>query len=334
MKNNPTIRQFTICFSKKKLNFFFLFGFFQIVTILSANPPTPSFYLDEHTTPSGWIFNVYSLFSYYHYNSQPGNLEISFPYSLNTRTFPSVTTNKVFTAQSNDLVRKGKWVYPSVGIEVGKENFTVEAQLGFYLHNWSDNLYGGINYRFILKKYHADPNPYVFGASQFPSKKMTRNASCFPVKISIGIFYYQPLWKLGTIDIGDNQFKAIGYTMQSLDSSTIGSSGKVTVYFHQNIVALKPSFSIGYSPDGNRFDFSLVISPLINLSEIGGLRFYQTNTGLVDWAPRNGIDPQAVIPLNTFGLNAKFNGEQISSSPFHLKATMFTLKVGVRFVKS
>ena len=298
-----------------------------------ATPPLHQFYRNPNAEPSGWILNVYSVFSYYRYAPQPGNFSVSFPYVLNTRTSPSVATTKTFSATTPDLIGKGKWVYPSIGIEAGKENFTVEAQLGMYLQYWSDNIYGGINYRFILKRFHRNPDMLRLGTTTIPGKKRIRRAANFPVKISAGIFYYQPIWKLGNIDIGDNQIKTLGYTMQALDSSNVPGSGNVIVYFHQNILAFKPSFSIGFSPPDNRIEICFSVSPIINLSEIGGLRFYLNNTGNVDWVPRNGIDPQAVIPLNTFGLNATFNGERQNTSPFHLKATMFTLKVGFRIVK-
>lgn len=318
---------------KRSFAFRFLLLFLAQPFLLSAHPPTAYFYRDANSAPSGWVFNVYSIFSYYRYTPQPGDFSVSFPYVLNTRDSPSVATTKTFRAQSADLVGNGKWVYPSIGIEAGKENFTVEAQLGLYLRYWSDNLYGGINYRFILKKFHRNPDLLTLASTTLPGKNRMRRAASFPVKISAGIFYYQPIWKLGNIDIGDNQIKALGQTMQSLDSSNVGSSGNVTVYFHQNILAFKPSFSIGFSPPDNRLDICLSVSPIISLSEIGGLRFYLNNSGNVDWAPRNGIDPEAVIPLNTFGLNATFNGEKQEHSPFRLKGTIFTLKVGIRIVK-
>jgi hypothetical protein len=303
--------------------------FFIFTNTISAQ----NFYRDTDYEPPGWIFTIYSSFSHYKYNPQPGELSVKFPYTLTSRDFPNASTSHTFSAQSNDLIGKGKWVYPSIGLEAGRGNLSVEGQLGMYLKNWSDNLYGGINYRFILRKYHREPKQIPLGTISFPTKNTIRGAASFPVKISCGIFYYQPLWKLGTIDIGDQQFKALGYTMQSLDSNAIGSSGLVTVYFHQNILAFAPSFSIGFCPPSNRLFLDFAISPMFNISEIGGLRFYQTNTGLVDWAPINGIDPEAVIPLNTFGLDATFNGEKINSTPFHLQAVMFSFKLGIRIVK-
>jgi hypothetical protein len=305
-----------------------LFLLFFTNTILAQH-----YYRDADYEPPGWIFTIFSSFSYYKYTPQPGTVSVKFPYTVTSRDFPNTVTSHNFSAQSTDLIGTGKWVYPSFGLEAGKGNLSVEGQLGMYLKNWSDNLYGGINYRFILKKYHREPKQIPFGTLSFPGKKTIHGVSSFPVKISCGIFYYQPLWKLGTIDIGDQQFKALGYTMQSLDSNSIGSSGLVTVYFHQNILAFEPSFSIGFSPPSNRLCLSFAISPMFNISEIGGLRFYQTNTGLVDWAPRNGIDPEAVIPLSTFGLDATFNGEKLRSTPFHLQAVMYSFKLGIRIVK-
>ena len=313
------------------LSFLFVSLFVLAGNISAAQPH--SFYRDNTYEPPGWIFNIYSVFSYYKFSPQPGNLSVKFPYTITPRLSPYTPTSHTFSAQSNDLIGSGKWVYPSLGIEAGKGCFTVEGQIGMYLHNWSDNLYGGINYRFVFKKYHRAPKQIPLGSISIPGERAVRNASSFPVKISCGIFYYQPVWTLGTIDIGDQQFKALGYTMQSLDSNNVGDNGLVTVYFHQNILAFKPSFSIGFSPPDNRLDLCFVISPMFNISEIGGLRFYQTNSGLVDWAPRNGIDPEAVIPLNTFGLDATFNGEELNSTPFHLQTVMYTFKLGIRLVK-
>ncbi|MDQ3108997.1 MAG: hypothetical protein M3R17_03795 [Bacteroidota bacterium] len=299
----------------------------------SAIPPRHSFYYDNNSTaPEGWIFNIWAVNSYSHYKSQPGNLRISFPYTLTSPVSP-VAVNRVFSSETNDLIKQGKLANFALGLEVGKENFSVEAHMGLYFHHWSDNLYGGINYRFILKKIHASPEKLTLASMTLPGKRAMRNAATFPVKLSLGIYYFQPLWKLGAIDLGNNEFNALGYTMQSLDSNTSRNSGNVTVFFHQNIVALKPAISIGYEPENLRLIFNFTASPMIILSEIGGLRFYMNNTGVVDWVPRNGIDPAAVIPLNTFGLDATFNGEKVTSTPFHLKATMYTFKVGFRIVK-
>lgn len=333
VSHSITENSLTLLFWKRKNILLFLLLILSPSFFLFAHPPQNNFYRNENSAPSGWVFNAYSIFSYYRYASQPGDFSVSFPYTLNTRNFPSVVTAKTFSAQSSDLIGNGKWVYPSIGFEAGKENFTVEAQLGLYLKYWSDNLYGGINYRFILKRFHRNPDMLTLASTTLPGKNRMRRAASFPVKISAGIFYYQPIWKLGNIGIADNQFKALGQTMQSLDSSNVPGSGNVTVYFHQNIIAFQPSFSIGFSPPDNRLDICLRISPIINLSETGGLRFYLNNSGSVEWAPRNGIDPEAVIPLNTFGLNATFNGEKQEHSPFRLKGTLFTLKVGFRFVK-
>lgn len=133
--------------------------------------------------------------------------------------------------------------------------------------------------------------------------------------------------KKGTT-IADHPFLVL--RVQSLDSTNICDAGNITVFFHQNIVALKPAISIGFEPARVRVIFNFTASPLIILSEVGGLRFYMTNSGNVDWAPGNGIDPDAVIPLDKFGMNATFNEEHLRNSPFQLKDWMFTLKVGVR----
>jgi hypothetical protein len=313
----------------------FLSGLLFLNTTLSAKRPQNRFYLDDKGIPRGWIFNAYFISSFLHYPSQKGTLDIKFPYTLSERVNfgPVTTTNAVFHSTSDDLIGRTKWVYPTVGIEIGKENFSVDAQLGWYIHYWSDNLYGGINYRFILKRFHTSPDRMVLGTMTFPGEKLMRSAATFPVKISCGLFYYQPIWKLGTIDVGSKQFDGLGYTMQKLDSSNAPGDGTLTVYFHQNILALKPAFSIGYAPENNRLDVSFTVSPLIILSEAGGLRFYLNNNGNVDWVPRDGIDLNSVIPLNTYGLNATYKGESLSSTPFKLKGWMFTLKLGFRIVE-
>ncbi len=309
----------------------FLYGLLFLSIPISATPPR-HYYRDDNGIPQGWVLNIFSVFSYLHYAPQPGLLDIKFPYKLSQRINfgPITTTNENFSSQNNDLIGKGKWVYPSVGLEIGKENFSVEAQMGWYIHYWSDNIYGGINYRFILKKIHASPNKITLGSVNFPGKKSMRGASSIPIKLSLGLFYYQPIWTLGNIDVGDKQFQGLGYTMQSLDSGNTAGSGNITVYYHQNILALKPSFSIGYRPENNRLDVSFTASLLIILSEVGGLRFYLNNNGNVDWVPRDGIDLQAVIPFDTPTLNATYKGEQLSSTPFRMKGWMYTLKIGIR----
>jgi len=289
-------------------------------------------YYEEEENPNGWLLSAFSSFSYVNYLPQPGTLSIQFPYKLTTRDATPVTTTHTFSSQETDLIGTGKWVYPSVGIEVGKGPISIEARMGWYIHYWSDNLYGGINYRFILHRARKSPNRLDLAGVSLPGKTFVRGAASFPVKITAGLFYYQPIWTLGAIEAGDQECKALGYTMQGLDSSSLGNSGVITVYYHQNILAFQPSFSIGYRPSSNRLDVSFSVSPMINISEVGGLRFYLNNSGNVDWVPRNGIDLDAVIPLNTFGLNATFNGEELQQTPFHLKGVMYTLKIGIRII--
>jgi hypothetical protein len=292
---------------------------------LEAAPP-----YRNNTAPSGWVFNLFSAFSYVNYFPQPGTLAVSFPYSLTARNSPLATTH-TFSSERVNLTGTGKWVYPGLGLEIGKENFTVEARMGLYRQNWSDHLYGGLSYRFILRKAHSDPERLALGSVILPGKNFMRGAASFPVKISAGLFYYQPIWSLGTIDIGSDQFRALGHTMQSLDSANRGSTGNVTVYFHQNILAFTPTFSLGFQPDGFPLYVNFSVAPLITLSEAGGLRFYLRNSDNVEWAPENGINLESLIPLNSAGMDATFNGEELNASPFHLKGVMYTLRVGIKF---
>ncbi len=299
------------------------------VVSLRAAPPLPSFY-SSSSAPSGWVVNIFSSFGYVNYFPQPGTLRVSFPYLLTPRNGPVATTH-TFSSENINLTGTGKWVYPGFGLEVGKENFTVEARMGIYLKQWSDHLYSGFSYRFILRKAHSNPDRLSLGTVVLPGKKLMRGAASFPVKISAGLFYYQPIWRLGTIDVGSDQFRALGHTMQSLDSAVVGSTGKVSVYFHQNILAFTPTFSLGYEPEGFPLFLNFSVAPLITLKEAGGLRFYLRNSGSVEWAPENGIDLDAVIPLTSAGMDATFNGEEVSATPFHLKGVMYTLRVGLHF---
>jgi hypothetical protein len=286
------------------------------------------FYSDDNSdAPGGWVCTISSIFSYVNYLPQPGTLSVAFPYKLTDNAH--VATTRQFSSTMDNVVGTGKWVYPSVGLEVGKENFTIEAQMGWYIHYWSDNLYGGINYRFILKKAHRSPNQFYLGSTCLPGKKFMSGVSEFPIKITAGFFYWQPIWNLGTIDIGDKQFDALNYTMNSFDSIGHGNSGVITVYYHQNVLAFKPAFSIGYKPNF-RVELQFSISPLIMISEVGGLRFYMNNQGNVDWVPRDGISLNSVIPLNSYGLNSTFNGEQLSSTPYRLRGVMYSFKLGIR----
>lgn len=290
----------------------------------------PAYYNYDHT-PEGWFISAYGVFNYANYNPQPGTLSVKFPYILTDRnTNTSATMN--FTSVKTNLVGTGKWVNPGIGLEIGKDNFSVEGGMGLYIRNWSDYLYFGMNYRFILYRVHRQKEKYVFASTSFPGENGERLMADFPVKISCGIFYWQPVWDLGDISISDKQFYALGHIMQDRDSLVTGSSGTVHVLFHQNYIALTPNLNIGYRPQNGRIDFSFRISPLITIAERGGLRFYMTNSGSVEWAPTNGINLDAIIPMNSLGLDASFNGSEIQSSPFRLRGIMYTLRVGIRLI--
>lgn len=288
-------------------------------------------YSYNNSAPQGWVVSAYSIFSYVDYREQPGNLFVKFPYILTNRSTGTASTS-IFTATSPNLVRSGKWVYPGIGLELGKENFSVEAAMGLYLRQWSDHLYFGVNYRFILNKIHANPERYTFGATSFPGKRGAGRMGDFPIKISCGFFYWQPIWNLGTINIGDKEFYALGHVMQDRDSLNVASSGNITVLFHQNYIALTPNINIGYRPQQGRIDFSFRVSPLITIAERGGLRFYLRNGGSSEWAPTNGISLESVIPLDSVPMNATFNGENIDTSPFRLRGIMYTFRIGIRII--
>ena len=283
------------------------------------------------TAPGGWMLTAYSVFSYANYMPQPGTLNVKFPYTLTNRS-TGIASTSMFTSTTENLTGTGKWVYPGVGLEAGKENFSVEAALGWYFNQWSDHLYFGINYRFILNKIHAQPERYTFGTNSVPGKFGIHLIGDFPVKISCGIFYWQPIWKLGDINISDKEFFALGHVMQDRDSLIAAGNGNVTVLFHQNYVAFTPNFSIGYRPQNGRIDLSFRISPMITIAERGGLRFVMRNSGNVEWAPTNGISLESVIPLDTIPMTATFNGERISTTPFRLRGVMYTLRIGFRLI--
>lgn len=289
-------------------------------------------YDDDSNIPGGWVCTASSIFSYVNYLKQPGTLSIAFPYKLSDQGSNAMTYQ--FSSAKENLTGTGKWVYPSVGLEVGKENFTIEGQMGLYFNNWSDNLYGGINWRFILKKAHRSPDQFYLGTVCLPGKKFMNGASVFPIKISAGFFYWQPIWNLGSIAIGSKRFDALGYTMNDATTLMYGGEGNIIVYFHQNILAFKPSFSIGWKPEATRFEFQFAVSPLIMISEVGGLRYYMRasapNGQVVDWVPRDGISLNAVIPLTSYGMNATYNGEQLASTPYRLKGVMYSFKIGFR----
>lgn len=276
-------------------------------------------------------FSLFGFAGYVAYKPMPGLFEAKFPYKLTDRYSGQVTNDTFYCSRSN-FTGNGKFVYPGVGIEIGRGSTTIEASIGAYLKNWSDNIYVGLNYRFVLKGFPVRPHRFVFGATSFPGEKSMERFADFPVKFSIGWFYYQPIWNLGTIDVGSQEFSAIGYTMQSRDSIPAAGSGTVIVLYHQNILAITPSVTLGYRPLNGRADISLRIAPFITYKENGGLRFNLRNNGVVDWAPRNGISADAVIPLNTYGLDATFNGEQLRQTPFKFKCVMFTLRIGIRIV--
>lgn len=313
-----------------RLKLRFLFAALLFSCVIFASPKKPHrfpYYDDTHREP---YLSLFTFASYITYKPQPGLLTTKFPYALQDRHTGALVTD-TFSSSSPNLVGNGKWVYPGVGIEAGIGAFTVEGQIGAYIHHWSDNLYFGMNYRFVLHKFPVKTERYEFGSVAFPDEEFVDGVADFPVKISLGFFYYQPIWKLGEIDVSDKQFSALGYVMQSADTmALLGSTGKVTVLFHQNIIALTPNISLGYRPRDGRLDLSFRVSPFFTLRQTGGLRFYLKNNSYVDWRPADGITVESVIPLNTPGLDASFNNEKLGSTPFRFKCVMFTLRIGIR----
>jgi hypothetical protein len=275
------------------------------------------------------IFSVYSFASYISWRPMPGTFSVRFPYTLTDRATGASTTHN-FSAEKTNLAGNGKWANTGIGVELGKGHVSVEGALGFYFHQWSDNIYFGINYRFILKRLPQWTNRYEFASIKFPGKRLISGLADFPVKISLGVYYYQPLYELGKISIGNQQFLAAGQTMQSIDSGSVGNTGEVTVFFHQNIIALTPNFTIGYRPVNGRIDLSFRVSPFISFAQRGGLRFYLRNSGAVEWAPEGGLALESVIPLNTYSVVAQMNGERLQATPFQFRCVMYTLRIGIR----
>jgi hypothetical protein len=304
---------------KSRLRYVWLFP-----ALLTAVP-------DLHAQDERWrgIFTIYAFADYIVTKPDRGEFAVSFPYALRDRVTGASTTLN-FNSNRTNTTGSGRFANPGFGAEIGKGHFSIEGAMGIYINQWSDNLYFGINYRFILKKFPVQTDRYVFPARSFPSGKFIRGLWNFPVKISLGVYYWQPLYKLGEIPVGDNQFSALGQTMQSLDSGQVGTTGTVTVYFQQNIIAFTPNITLGYRPINGRIDVSFRVAPFITFAQKGGLRFYLTNSGVVDWRPTDGISLEGFVPLSTVNLDATYNGEEINSTPFRLGCVMFTVKVGLR----
>jgi hypothetical protein len=285
----------------------------------------------EYEPPGGISISVNSYFSFVNFTQRTGMLDIKFPYQTINPATNAVTTG-TFTASKNDLTGVGKWVYPGVGLEIGYDNFSAEASIGWYFDNWSDYIYFGASYRFILRGLYKDPERYTFGATTLPGKKNLFWLGDFPVKLSCGFFYWQPIWKLGEIEVGNKEFVALGERMQRRDTLQYGTSGRVIVLYHQNIIALTPNITFGYQPQDGMLDISFRIAPLIVLGERGGLRFHLKNSTNVEWQPENGISLNSVIALNQPGLIATYNGEAITATPYRIRGVMYTLRIGIRLI--
>lgn len=296
-----------------------------LLLILATGKLAAQAYYDD-TRYDGYI-SAYLYENYITYKPVHGTFTVKFPYTLTDRTTGARMTTNFFASKEN-LPGTSRFTTPGICGEVGKGHLTIDGSYGFYVHTWSDNLSFDINYRFILRRFPVREREYA--SRSFPNRHFEETLWNFPVKISLGIFYWQPLWELGQIDIADKQFEAAGQTFQAIDSGLVNNAGHVTVYYHQNIVAFTPNFSIGWRPINGRLDVAFRVCPLITLTERGGLRFKLNNTGAVDWRPSNGISVDGLIPLNSYNVDATFNGEQISSTPFHLKCVMFTFRVGLR----
>src|SRR5574337_581465 len=292
-----------------KLKFF---GF--ALFLLTVNKIAAQDYYDD-TRYDGFI-SAYLYENYITYKPTYGTFAVKFPYTLTDRITGARTTSN-FSAASQNLTGTSKFSTPGICAEVGKGHITVDGCYGFYVHTWSDNMSLDLNYRFILRRFPVREHEYA--SRNFPNRRFEETLWNFPVKISIGIYYWQPLWELGQIDIADKQFDAAGQTLQAIDSGAVNNSGHVTVYYHQNIIAFTPNFSIGWRPINGRLDLQFRVSPFITLTERGGLRFKLNNSGTVDWRPSDGISVEGLIPLNTYNVDATFKSKKISSTPFHLK---------------
>jgi hypothetical protein len=307
-----------------------LFALVLVSFPLAAAKKRPPLAYRDDTQGEGY-FSIFGFSSFVSWKPMPGNFQAQFPYKL-TNPWTGAVVNDTFSCSMDNFTGSGKFAYPGIGLEIGRGSFTVEASIGAYLKGWSDGLFFGLNYRFVLKSYPVRPRRFVFGATSFPGERSMERFADFPVKLSLGWFYYQPIWKLGEIKIDDNQFDALGYTFQSRDSALSGQNGTVIVLFHQNILSITPGITFGYRPLEGRADLSLRVAPLFIYNQSGGLRLKMRNNYQLDWAPRDGISADAVIPLDTYSLNAQFNGNEIRKTPFKFRCIMYTLRIGIRIV--
>jgi hypothetical protein len=299
----------------------FIFILLFICPQLHAKPLRPH----AEKIPAYFFFRPYTQCQYFFYKKQEGTLDIKFPYTLTGENGNSTHT---FSSTKTNLTGTGKYSHTFPGIEIGYGRFSVDANMNFVtgpVWGWTDNFYFGMNYR-LPSPFSFLPRDKINAAVVLPDAPTEYNA--WSISLHLGILYYHPLYKLGEIDIEKNYFTAANQSVPHRDT-TILYPGKVSVYFQHNTIALVPAFELGYQLENYVVDFGIRIAPLIMLSQEGGLRFRYKNSSQMAHAPGGyNLD---YIRLAGEGIDARYNGTPISSTPFSLNGFQISLRVGVRF---
>lgn len=275
--------------------------------------------------PSCFFFRFYTQIQYFDYKEQHGTFDIKFPYVLRGENGSS--SQHTFASTKFDLTGTGKFSYTFPGLEIGYGRFSVDANMNFItgpVWGWTDNFYFGLNYRLPSPLFFI-PREKIQSAAVIPDAPTEYNA--WRVSVHLGILYYHPLYELGEIDAGNDHFYAAGQILPERDTA-VASPGNVKIYLQQNTISFTPALEFAYHPENFPVDFGLRISPLIMLSQEGGLRFRYRNRSQMKHAP--GGYNLHYIPLDTYGIDANYNGAPVTATPFRLEGFMITLRVGLR----
>lgn len=280
----------------------------------------------SYTDSSGqkFHFTFYTGASFVNYKNQKGLLELSFPYSmLDTTTGGQIA--EVFSFSKNNLPGNSDFVLPIIGGDFSCRNFFIRGDFRVpHRRRINDeHLSFGYQWRTDFPK-----DNRTFSLLAGINATLPDWVSSVFVRGEMGFDFYKPNWELGEIPVDDTTLYVMGYTVKKSASDV----RKLGVYYEENVVGFIPSLTFGIGTSQNKIDFSLTLSPLIPLREKGGVRllYKKNNTGWLDpytwfWFPYKDV-----VQPGQSGVVLKYNGNEISKTPYHFGGMEILLRIGFR----
>jgi len=267
----------------------------------------------------------YQGISFLKYHAQPGVLEITFPYSrLDTNTGGQIP--EVFEYSKSGLTGNHGFSVPIVGFELKKGNcfFRADIRIPKKRRISEEHISFGYEYRINFSE-----KSHRYSALAGLNGVVPNWVSSVFIRGEIGIDFYKPVWTLGELPVKDTTIYMMGYTIKKSDSDV----RKVEIFYEEDVLALLPSITLGLGTSQNRIDFSLTFSPFIPVLEKGGIRllYKKNNTGWLNpytwfWYPYKNV----VVPGGQSGLKIKYDGTEVSKTPYNFGGMEIFLRIGFR----